>query len=130
MACGTVEGGQNDPVRWSAVCRVASDLPEVLPGRSYGIPVLAVRGSFMARLSDDGRSILVKAEHDEGAALCASNPRTFSPGGPLWNGSTVAVRLATVERQELWDVLVSAWRRSAPPSLVAGGEAPTRGPAR
>lgn len=107
-------------MRWRTVCKLAGQLPEVLDGRSYGTPVLAVRGSFLARLSDDRRSLLVKAEDDERRALCATKPGTFSPGGPTWNGSTVAVRLSTVERQELWDVLVSAWRRSAPPSVVAG----------
>lgn len=104
---------------------MADELPEVLHGTSYGTPVLAVRGSFMARLSEDGHSILVKAVDEDREALCARNPKTFSPGGPTWNGSTVAVRLATVERSELWEVLVSAWRRSAPPSLVAGTDPPT-----
>lgn len=90
--------GQNEPVRWRAVCKLAGQLPEVLHGRSYDTPVLYVRGSFLARLSDDRRSILVKTA----------------------DGSTVAMRLATVDRQELWDALVAAWRQSAPPSLVAG----------
>jgi hypothetical protein len=101
------------------VCRIAGELPEVLLGRSYGVPVLCVRGSFMARLSDDGRSVLVKAGDEERAALCAAKPQTFTPGGTTWCGSTVAVRLATVDRRDLWDVLVGAWRMSAPPSLVA-----------
>ncbi len=101
------------------MCRLAGQLPEVLDGRTYGTPVLSVRGSFLAILSDDRRSLLVKAADEDRIALCASKPRTFSPGGPTWNGSTVAVRLASVEQQDLWDVLVSAWRRSAPPSLVA-----------
>jgi hypothetical protein len=106
-------------MRWRTVCDLACRLPEVLYGRSYGTPVLCVRGSFLARLSDDRRSVLVKVGTEEQAALCLAKPRTFTPGGPLWNGSTVAVRLATVERQEMEEVLVSAWRRSAPPSLVA-----------
>lgn len=103
---------------------MAKQLPEVLAGRSYGTPVLCVRGSFLARLSDDGRCVLVKADEDEQAALCSANPRTFGPGGATWCGSTVAVRLATVEPDELWSVLVSAWRRSAPPSLVATVDPP------
>lgn len=107
------------PVRWRTVCRLAGNLPEVLHGRSYGTHVLCVRGSFLARLSDDGRFLLVKAAEMDQRNLCASKPRTFSPGGPTWNGSTVAVQLATVHDDELWEVLVSAWRRSAPPSLVA-----------
>lgn len=110
------------------MCKLAGQLPEVLHGRSYGTPVLCVRGSLMARLSDDGRFVLVKAEGDERASLCAAKPGTFSSGGATWNGSTVAVRLATVERHELWGLLVSAWRKSAPPSLVAGIDSAGLGP--
>lgn len=106
-------------MRWRTVCQLAGRLPDVQAGRTYGTPVLAVRGSFLARLSDDRRFVLVKADDRHRAALCARRPQTFTPGGPIWAGSTVAVRLATVERDELWEVLVSAWRRSAPPSLVA-----------
>jgi len=73
----------------------------------------------MARLSDDRRSVLVKAGDEERAVLCVTNSKTFSPGGAIWNGSTVSVRLASVDKDELWEVLVSAWRRSAPPSLLA-----------
>jgi len=113
-------------VRWRTVCELACQLPEVLHGKSYGTPVLAVRGSLMAKLSDDGRSVLVKAADEDSLELCGNRPDTFSPGGATWNGSTVSVRLATVEKQELWDVLLSAWRRSAPPSLVANVDPPRR----
>jgi len=82
----------------------------------------------MARLSDDRRSILVKAGDEERAVLCATNPRTFSPGGAIWNGSTVSVRLASVDKDELWDVLLSAWRRSAPPSLISSVDPSTLRP--
>jgi hypothetical protein len=78
----------------------------------------------MARLSEDGRTLLVKAGEAERAALCAEKPQTFSLGGESWNRSTVAVRLATVDQDDLWTLLVSAWRRSAPPSLVAGADPP------
>lgn len=115
-------------MRWRTVCRIAGQLPEVLDARSYGTPVLAVRGSFFARLSDDRDFVLVKADPEEQAALSGANSRTFAPGGPVWCGSTVAVRLSTVERDELWPVLVSAWRRSAPPSLVADVDRAGTGP--
>ncbi len=111
--------GDDVRMRWRTVSRLGCQLPEVLSGRTYGTPVLCVRGSFMARLSDDRRSVLVKAGDDQRAALCASTPGTFSAGGPAWNGSTVAVRLARVERDQLWELLVGAWRQSAPPSLLA-----------
>lgn len=105
-------------VRWRTVCDLACQLPEVLVGKSYGVPVLYVRGSFMARRSDDGRSILVKASDHDRQLLSVAKPQTFEPGGDHWSRAILTVRLAVVERDELWDVLVAAWRMSAPPSLV------------
>jgi len=82
----------------------------------------------MAKLSEDGRSVHVKASHEQRAALCASKPETFYLGDNRGSDATVAVRLARVERGELWDLLVTAWRQSAPPSLVRSVDPPTPRP--
>lgn len=106
-------------MRWKDVCRLACRLPEVEDGRSYGARVLRVRGSFLARLSDDGKSFVVKAEARDRADLCARRAGTFAPASDDRASPMMIVRLATVEPVELWPVLVSSWRLSAPASLVA-----------
>ncbi|MEO6121304.1 MAG: MmcQ/YjbR family DNA-binding protein [Acidimicrobiales bacterium] len=98
---------------------MARRLPEVEDGRSYGVKVLRVRGSFLATLAQDGRSMVVKAGRDERAALCAQRPETFAPNSDDAGDPTMVVRLKTAEPSELWPVLVSSWRRSAPSTLVA-----------
>jgi len=110
-------------MRWSAVSKLARRLPEVEDGRSYGVKVLRVRGSFLARLVDEGRCIVVKVSSDERAALCARRPQTFAVPADDPAGATMTVRLNAVEPAELWPVLVSSWRRSAPATLVASHDA-------
>lgn len=106
-------------MRWKDVCRVARRLPEVEDGRSYGVRVLRVRGSFLARLAEDGKSFVVKAEAGDRADLCARRPCTFASASNDPASPMMIVRLATVEPAELWPVLVRSWRLSAPASLVA-----------
>ena len=106
-------------VRWSTVCKLARRLPEVEEGRIYGVPALRVRGSLVARLLDDGKSIALKVGLQERAALCTTRPETFEVPADQPHQSTVVVRLPAVDMDELWRLLVGSWRRSAPPSLVA-----------
>lgn len=114
-------------VRWKTVCDLARELPDVREGTTYGTPALSVRGAIVARQHDGKKSIALKVNLDERAALCASRPETFTVTPELANYSMVIVRLATVDPAELRRLLVNSWRMSAPPSLVArydsdGGE--------
>ncbi|MGH9181186.1 MAG: hypothetical protein ACRDY5_05670, partial [Acidimicrobiales bacterium] len=104
------------------VCELARRLPEVEDGRSYGVRVLRVRGSFLATLADDAKSMTVKAGPDQRATLCARRPGTFALASGDSGDPTMVVRLAAVEPAELWPVLVDSWRRSAPATLVAAHE--------
>jgi hypothetical protein len=113
-------------MRWRAVCRLAQGLPEVQSGRTFDAPALRVRGSIVARLRDDKRSVLLKLDPAERAALCAARPETFAVTADCEQYAMVTVRLAGVEPEEMRRLLVGSWRRSAPQSLVAaydsGGE--------
>jgi hypothetical protein len=97
------------------VCSLARRLPEVEDGVSYGTPVLRVREAFMARLAEDGKSMSVNVGEERCSALCAARPEAFSPAPETW---MMTVRLRMVEPSDLWEVLATSWRRSAPPSLV------------
>jgi hypothetical protein len=106
-------------MRWRAVCRLAEGLPEVQAGRTFGAKALRVRGSIVARLRDDKRSVLLKVDPAARAGLCAARPATFSVTPDSENYAMVAVSLANVEPAELRELLLGSWRRSAPASLVA-----------
>jgi len=109
-------------VRWRSVCRLARRLPEVEDGRSYGVRVIRVRGSFIARLAADGCSIVVKSGVLERERLCHRRPDIFAPAADDPTGSMMMVRLATIDTTELWPVLAGSWRRSAPATLVAASD--------
>jgi len=113
-------------VRWKAVSRLAQELPEVESGTVYGSPAVCVRGAFIARLLDDKRSIVLKVDMDQRDALCARRPETYVVTPEFRNYSMVVVNLATVERDELFELLRQSWRLTAPPSLVAGHEGDQR----
>jgi hypothetical protein len=81
-------------VRWKTVVRLATELPEVEAATMYGSPAVGVRGSLIARLLDDKKSIVVKVGMDERDALCAAKPQTFQVTPEFRNYSMVVVRLA------------------------------------
>ena len=76
-----------------------------------------------AVLSDDGQQASVKASREEQAALLAAAPETF--GVPVYVGrhGWVSIQLATVDPAELGELVVEAWRQTAPRRLVAAYDA-------
>jgi hypothetical protein len=82
---------------------------------------------MFATLSDDGRLATVKATRQEQAALVAAAPETFGVPAYVGRHGWVSVQLATVDPAELRELLVEAWRQTAPKRLVssydAGGDA-------
>ena len=96
------------------------DLPETENGTSYGTPALKVRGKFMARLRDEGAVLVVRCDLDEKPLLLEANPTTLFTT-PHYDGyGAVLVRLDTVQRDELRELLIDAWLLVAPKKLVDG----------
>lgn len=110
-------------MRWRTVRALALELPEVEAGPAYGVPAVRVRGSLLAWLAPDKKSIVVKIGLDDRARLCDAQPDTFSLPAERQSYATVVVRLANVDAEQLRQLLDGAWRMSAPPSLVAEVEA-------
>lgn len=105
------------------MCRLAEGLPEVQTGITFGAKALRVRGSILARLRDDKRSILLKVDPSARAGLCATRPDTFVVTPDAENYAMVSVMLSHIEAAEMADLLLGSWRRSAPASLVAAYDA-------
>jgi hypothetical protein len=78
---------------------------------------------MFAALSDDGRQASVEATTQEQAALIATAPETFSVPAYVGRHGWVSVQLATVDPTELGELLVEAWRQTAPKRLVAAYDA-------
>ena len=73
---------------------------------------------MFAAMSDDGREASVKATREEQAALVAAAPQTFGIPAYVGRHGWVSIQLATVDPVELRELLVEAWRLTAPKRLV------------
>jgi hypothetical protein len=102
----------------AAVRRVALALPGVEECLSYGTPGFRVRGKFLARLWEDGETLVVKCGDDERDFRMKAEPETFFVTEHYRGYPTVLVRLGRVREDDLQAVLEEAWRRQAPKRLV------------
>ena len=98
--------------------KIVLDLPGVEEGTSYGTPGFRVRGKFLARMWDDGETMVVKCGDDERDLRLKADPRTFFVTDHYRGYPTVLIRLRRVTPRVLGDVLEQAWQRSAPKRLV------------
>ena len=105
-------------VTLTTVRRLALAFPGVEEGLSYGTPGFRVRGRFLARLWEDGETLVVKCGDDERDFRMKADPETFFTTDHYRGYPTVLVRLARVSEDDLQAVLEEAWRRQAPKRLV------------
>ena len=106
-------------VTLATVRRLALAFPGVEEGLSYGTPGFRVRGKFLARMKEDGETLVVKCGDDERDFRMKADPETFFITDHYRGYPTVLVRLASVTRTELQGVLEQAWRLHAPRRLVS-----------
>lgn len=99
--------------------RLLLALPGVEEGPCYGTPGFRVRRKFLARLKDDGRTLVVKCGFDERDLRLRADPEVYFTTDHYWGYPTVLVRLERVARDDLRDLLERAWRRLAPKGLAA-----------
>jgi hypothetical protein len=78
---------------------------------------------MFATMSDDGQQATVKATKPEQAALIAAAPETFGIPDYVGRHGWVSIQLATVDPTELGELLVEAWRQTAPRRLVIAFDA-------
>lgn len=107
---------------FDAVCALAADLPGVDVGTAYGTPALKVRGKVMARLWEDGATLVLKVPFVVRDHLLATAPGTFFVTDHYRGYPSVLVRLAVVGREELRALLEEAWRQVAPKRAVQARE--------
>jgi hypothetical protein len=99
--------------------QVVRSLPEAEERETWGHPTFRVRDKMFAAMSDDGQQASVKATRQEQAALIAAAPETFGIPAYVGRHGWVSIQLATVDPAELRELLVEAWRQTAPKRLVA-----------
>jgi hypothetical protein len=78
-----------------------------------------VRGKLIARLREDGESLVVKIDFDEREMLLQADPQTFYITEHYRNYPAILVRLSHVDGAALRELLEDAWRRAASKRMVA-----------
>ncbi|HEU0075570.1 MAG TPA: MmcQ/YjbR family DNA-binding protein [Dehalococcoidia bacterium] len=102
------------PLSFDDVTRLATHLPGVTVGTSYGAPALRVGKRFMARLWEDGEVLVLKPVEDiEQRFLMETRPDVFFKTHHYEGYDAILIHLSTVDEETLSDLLQQCWRRLA-----------------
>lgn len=120
------------PVTFEDVRSIALSLENVEEGTSYGTPAFKVRGKLLARLREDGDSLVVGTTFEEREEMMAAEPDTYYITDHYLKYPGVLVRLSRVHADALRDLLGRAWRlaSSAKPAKRRASGRPRTGRSR
>lgn len=108
--------------------RQALSLPEVEERETWGHPTFRVRDKIFATMAPrhDGVGVGagLKASLEEQAELIASYPDTFAVAKYTGRYGWVSVKLATADPNLMQELIVNAWRQTAPKRLVKAYDTP------
>ena len=109
---------------WDDVLAVATELPGVEVGQSYGTPSLKVRKKFMCRLRTNPDGLVMRViDLEDRDALLKGNPDVYFVTPHYKEYPVVIVRLEEIDPGELAELVEDAWRLQAPKRLVAQHDA-------
>jgi hypothetical protein len=106
------------PVTFAVVCELARVFPGVEETTAYRTPALKVKGKFLARLKEDGETLVLRMDFLDRDFHMRATPETFYITDHYRGYPAVLVRLATVDRAQLAQVIEDGWRLVAPKRLV------------
>ena len=98
---------------------LALGLPGAQERETWGHPTFRVRDKIFVILGDDGSTARLKATPADQAELVAADPETFGVASHVGRYGWVTVRLDRVDPDEMRELVVEAWRRTAPARAVA-----------
>ena len=108
------------PVKYEQV----RDWVLALPGgaevmvEEWGHPTLRVNNKMFASGMTGSKTMTVKTSKEEQEALIAEAPEVYSIAAYVGRFGWVQVDLSKVAKQELHELVIEAWRRTAPKKLV------------
>jgi hypothetical protein len=102
------------------VAALALSLPETEEVPAWGSEVTwRVRNKIFVMGAPGYPTISVKTSPQEQAELLATDPETYTFAPYVGRFGWTQIRLSTVDMEQLRELLVEAWRRTAPKRLVA-----------
>ena len=106
-------------MKWDRLRELAKELPGVVDSTSYGTAAIKVGKKLMARLKEDGASVVFILESvDEQIGLCDANPELYFITDHYRDYALVLARLAKLTVGEARVRLERAWLVQAPAKLI------------
>ena len=97
---------------------LALSLPEATEKETWGHPTFRVRNKMFASAASDLSTATVKSTHEEQRALTQSEPDTFFIPKYVGKHGWIGMQLDRVDPEELRELVIEAWRMTAPKRLV------------
>ena len=113
---------KSEPVTFETVRQIALALPGVEEGTSYGTEAFKVGKKLFIRLHQSEPAIVVGMDESERAMRMKSEPETFYITDHYRDYPWVLVRLSSISRDDLRDLLEASWRRCTPERVVTPRE--------
>jgi hypothetical protein len=110
-------------VTFETARKIALSLPGVVEGPCYGTPGFRVKGKLIARVREDGETLVVRTDLDTRDALLEANPGVYHLTDHYRGHPWVLIHLSRVREGDLRERLEDAWRGVAPKRLVAEHDA-------
>jgi len=104
---------------FEAVARAALALPGVELGTSWGTPGLKVKGRFLARLKEDGESLVLRIGFLRREELLSRSPKVFYVTDHYLHYPSVLIRLPKISKGVFDRLLKEAWSEVASERLLA-----------
>ena len=104
-----------EPISFDTVRELVQKLPGSVEGTSYGTPAFNVRGELFVRLHQTEDALVVRMGEPTRAMRMRADPETFYVTDHYVAYPWVLVRLSSVSREDLAEVLEEAWRLAGPP---------------
>jgi len=95
-------------VTWNEVCDMARALADIERSTSYGTEALKVKSKLMARLKEDGESMVLLVGFDEREILIEADPDVFFTTDHYRGYPTVLIHLSRIPAEQMRSLLAMA----------------------
>lgn len=106
-------------VTFVTVREIARTLPGAEESTSYRTPAFKVKGKLFARQHQDGESLVIAVDFAAREEMMSAAPEKFYITDHYLKYPWMLVRMKQINKDELRDLLLGAWRRVAPRATVA-----------
>lgn len=104
---------------WQELWQYVGTLPGTELSTSWGTPAFKVKGKLMARLWQDGETLVLLVDFETVDMLLKSNPDVYFVTDHYKGYPAVLARLPVADYDELCELLEQSWRSKAPRKLLA-----------